>query len=150
MPYLSLIITFPTGVICSEGPAVFDTVEAFKSSQCKTQRANKGRKNTDKVIFPAANICSVVSWEKKLCLLTLTAELFLADSACLLQTYPLWNKSSRDWAGTSPGQFHTKEQVGSPAGGLSEKKSPKQSFKAVIEEIHGSITLQANKKQDRE
>lgn len=41
MPYLSLIITFPTGVICSEGPVMFDTVEAFKSSQFKTRRANK-------------------------------------------------------------------------------------------------------------
>lgn len=119
MPYLSLIITFPTGVICSEGPVVFDTVEAFKSSQHKTQKANKGRKNTDKVIFLVANICFVVSQEKKPCLLSLRAELFLADSACSLQTYPLWNKSFRDWAGTSLGQFHTKEQVDSPVGCLS-------------------------------
>lgn len=87
MLILSLVIIFPIGVICTKGSVVLDTVEAFKRSQCKTQRANKGTKNRDEVIFLAVNIWSVVSQEKNLSLLTPTARLILAGCVCSLQSY---------------------------------------------------------------
>lgn len=87
MLILHLVIIVPTGVICTKDSVVLDTVEAFKRSQCKTQRANKGRKNRDEVIFLAVNIWSVVSQEKNLSLLTPTARLILAGCVCSLQSY---------------------------------------------------------------
>lgn len=87
MLILHLVIIVPTGVICTKDSVVSDTVEAFKRSQCKTQRANKGRKNRDEVIFLAVNIWSVVSQEKNLSLLTPTARLILAGCVCSLQSY---------------------------------------------------------------
>lgn len=131
MAILILIIIFPTGVICSKGLVVIDTVEAFNRSQCKTQRAIKRRKYRNEVIFLAVNVWSVVSQEKNPSCLTPTARLILPNCACSLQSYPLWDKSSRNWVGTSQGQFHAKKQVVSPAGELLQNSESMQNFKAI-------------------